>query len=52
MYTGLMAEKTVGLFVRLVPALHAALAARAKADNRSLNNLIVTWLRRALDEGW
>jgi predicted HicB family RNase H-like nuclease len=52
MYTGLMSEKVVGLFVRLAPDLHAGLVARARADNRSLNNLIVTWLRRCLEEGW
>jgi predicted HicB family RNase H-like nuclease len=52
MYTGLMAEKMVGLFVRLAPDLHASLVARARQDNRSLNNLIVTWLRRGLEEGW
>ena len=52
MYTSAVAEKVVGLFVRLAPDLHAGLVARARADNRSLNNLIVTWLRRALEEGW
>lgn len=52
MYTEVMAEKLVGLMLRLPPDLHARLAGRAKADNRSLNNLIVTLLRRCLNEGW
>jgi predicted HicB family RNase H-like nuclease len=45
-----MTEKTVGLFVRLTPDLHAALVAWAKEEDRSLNNLLVRLLRRAVDE--
>lgn len=45
-----MAEKAVGFFVRLSPDLHASLTAWAKEDGRSLNNLIVHVLRRALTE--
>lgn len=52
MQTTLMAEKVVSLFIRLAPDLHTVLVARAKQDNRSLNNLIVTWLRRCVEEGW
>jgi predicted HicB family RNase H-like nuclease len=47
------ATRTIVTFlVRLPPDLHAQLAVRAQEDNRSLNNLIVTWLRRGLDAGW
>lgn len=52
MQTTLMAEKVVSFFVRLSPDLHASLSERAKAENRSLNNLIVTWLRRCIEQGW
>jgi predicted HicB family RNase H-like nuclease len=52
MYTAVMAQALVNFLVRMSPELHAALRARAEADNRSLNNLIVTWLRRCVDEGW
>lgn len=45
-----MAEKLVGLFVRLSPDMHASLTAWAKEEDRSLNNLLVHLLRRALTE--
>jgi predicted HicB family RNase H-like nuclease len=45
-----MAEKVVGFFVRLSPDMHAQLTAWAKEEDRSLNNLIVWVLRRALTE--
>jgi predicted HicB family RNase H-like nuclease len=50
MYTGLMAEKVVGFFVRLDPDLHTSLSAWAKEEDRSLNKLIVRLLRRAVEE--
>ena len=50
MQTSLMAEKAIGFFVRLSPDLHASLSAWAKEEERSLNNLIVRLLRRALAE--
>ena len=46
------AQAFVTFLVRLPPDLHAQLAMRAQQDNRSLNNLIVTWLRRGFDAGW
>jgi len=47
------ATRTIVTFlVRLPPDLHAQLAMLAQQDNRSLNNLIVTWLRRGFDAGW
>lgn len=52
MYTMTMAEAVVKLMLRLRPDLHERLVERARADNRSLNNLIVTWLWRGLEEGW
>ena len=52
MYTTVMAEKVVSFFVRLTPGLHTQLVERARRDNRSLNNLVVTWLQRGLSEGW
>lgn len=52
MYTAVMAKAFVNFLIRLSPELHAGLSARAKQDNRSLNNLIVTWLQRGLDAGW
>lgn len=50
MYTEVMAEKVVGLMLRLPPDLHAALTEWAKEEDRSLNNLIVRLLRRAVSE--
>lgn len=52
MYTVVMAEKLVGLMLRLRPDLHTRLVERAREENRSLNNLIVTWLGRCIAEGW
>lgn len=52
MHTLVMAEAVVRFFVRLPEDVHAHLVARAKAENRSLNNLIVTWIRRCIAEGW
>ncbi len=52
MYTAVMAEAVVKLMLRLQPDLHARLVERARAENRSLNNLIVTWLRRGVEAGW
>jgi predicted HicB family RNase H-like nuclease len=51
-YTEVMAEKLVGLMLRLQPDLHTRLVERARAENRSLNNLIATWLRRCVEAGW
>lgn len=50
MQTTLMAEKAVGFFIRLTPDMHAQLKAWADEEGRSLNNLIVRLLRRALTE--
>lgn len=50
MYTTVMAEAVVKLLLRLPPDLHASLVARAREEDRSLNNLIVHVLRRALTE--
>lgn len=50
MYTGAMAEKAVSFFLRLPPDLHARLKARAISEERSLNNLIVRLLRRAVSQ--
>ena len=52
MYTAVMAEAVARLFVRLPSDLHERLVTRAREENRSLNNLIVTWLRRCVAEGW
>lgn len=52
MHTLVMAEAVIRLFVRLPPDLHHRLVERAREDNRSLNNLIVTWLRRCIAEHW
>jgi predicted HicB family RNase H-like nuclease len=52
MYTAVMAEAVVKLMLRLQPDLHVRLVERARAENRSLNNLIVTWLRRGVEAGW
>ncbi len=52
MYTLVMAEAVVKLMLRLSPDLHTRLVERAREENRSLNNLIVTWLRRCVAEGW
>lgn len=52
MYTAVMAEAVARLFVRLPDDLHKRLVERAREENRSLNNLIVTWLRRCVSEGW
>ena len=46
------AQTIVTFLVRLPPDLHAGMRLRARQDNRSLNNLIVTWLRRGFDAGW
>jgi predicted HicB family RNase H-like nuclease len=45
-----MAEAVVRFFVRVPPDLHAQLADWARAEDRSLNNLIVRLLRRAVTE--
>jgi predicted HicB family RNase H-like nuclease len=45
-----MAEAVVKLFVRLPPDLHGALTAWAREEDRSLNNLLVRLLRRAVEE--
>lgn len=50
MQTTLMAEKVVSFFVRLTPDLHAQLKEWAETEDRSLNNLIVHLLRRAVAE--
>ena len=50
MYTAVMAEKLVGLMLRLPEDLHAQLKAWAGEEDRSLNNLIIRLLRRALAE--
>lgn len=50
MYTVVMAEKLVGLMLRLPPDLHVALVGWAREEDRSLNNLIVRLLRRAVEE--
>lgn len=50
MYTLVMAEAVVKLMLRLPPDLHAALSEWARDDDRSLNNLIVRLLRRAVTE--
>lgn len=50
MYTAVMAEKVVSFFVRLSPDLHAQLKEWADEEDRSLNNLIVRLLRRAVAE--
>lgn len=50
MYTEVMAERLVGLMLRLQPDLHAALTEWAKEEDRSLNNLITRLLRQALTE--
>ncbi len=52
MYTVVMAEAVVKLMLRLQPDLHERLVVRSREENRSLNNLIVTWLRRCVTEGW
>lgn len=49
-YTLVMAEAVVRFFVRLPDDLHAQLTAWAKEEDRSLNNLIVRLLRRAVAE--
>lgn len=50
MYTALMAEKFVGLMLRLPPDLHSVLSEWAREEERSLNNLLVRLLRRAVTE--
>ena len=50
MYTAVMAEALVRLFVRLPADVHGPLVAWAREEERSLNNLIVRLLRRALTE--
>lgn len=40
-----MPPKPVALVLRLPPTLHAALKRKAKAESRSLNNLLVIALR-------
>lgn len=52
MYTAVMAEAVAKFFLRLPSDMHVRLVDRAREENRSLNNLIVTWLRRCLAEGW
>jgi predicted HicB family RNase H-like nuclease len=46
-----MAAKPVALVLRLPPQLHAALKRRAKAETRSLNNLIVLALTAYVRKG-
>jgi hypothetical protein len=48
--TLVMAEKVIRLILRLPPDLHDPLTAWAKEEERSLNNLIVRLLRRAVTE--
>jgi len=48
--TLVVAEAVVRLFVRLPTDLHAQLKGWADAEDRSLNNLIVRLLRRAVSE--
>lgn len=50
MYTLVMAEAVVKLMLRLQPDLHAQLKEWADEEDRSLNNLIVRLLRRAVTE--
>jgi predicted HicB family RNase H-like nuclease len=45
-----MAEKLVGLMLRLPPDVHAQLSAWAREEDRSLNNLLIRIVRRALTE--
>lgn len=49
MYTALMAEAIIRLVLRLPSDLHAALAAWAKDEDRSLNAQIVRVLRQAVE---
>jgi predicted HicB family RNase H-like nuclease len=50
MYTVVMAEAVAKLMLRLPPDLHAQLTEWAREEDRSLNNLIVRLLRRAVSE--
>lgn len=50
MHTLVMADKVIRLILRLPEDLHAPLTAWAKEEDRSLNNLIVRLLRRAITE--
>ena len=50
MYTEAMAEAVVRFFVRLPDDLHAQLKTWAEEEDRSLNNLIVRLLRRAVGD--
>lgn len=50
MYTVVMAEALVKLMLRLPPDLHASLVEWAREEDRSLNNLIIRVLRRAISE--
>lgn len=50
MYTVAMAELAVKLMLRLPPDVHATLTEWAREEDRSLNNLIVRLLRRAVTE--
>lgn len=50
MYTAVMAEKVVALMFRLPPDLHATLSEWAREEDRSLNNLLIRLLRRAVSE--
>lgn len=49
-YTLVMAEAVTRLILRLPPDVHGPLVEWAKEEDRSLNNLIVRLLRRALTE--
>jgi len=46
-----MAVRPIALVLRLPPPLHAALKRRAKAETRSLNNLIVLALTTYVRKG-
>lgn len=50
MYTEVMAEAVVKLMLRLPPDLHTTLVEWAREEDRSLNNLIIRLLRRAVSE--
>lgn len=43
-----MAEKFIGLMLRLTPDLHETITLLAKAEHRSLNSQIITLLLEAL----
>lgn len=49
-HTLVMADRIVRLILRLPEDLHGPLTAWAREEERSLNNLIVRLLRRAVSE--